>query len=145
MAAGFTIKAENLEEFRSRLNRYAQDVFGEESIGRTLMADAEIKLEEITPAFIQSLARLEPHGIGNAAPVFLLRDVPVRSIQLLKEKHLKLSVGTQKKNLEAVWWQAAQHQTALASASDISLLCRPEVNEWKGRASLQLKVVDVAI
>ena len=111
----------------------------------SLKSDAEIKLEEITPAFIQSLARLEPHGIGNPAPLFLLRDVPLRSIQVLKEKHLKLHVGTLKKNLEAVWWQAAQHQIALSQASDVSLLCRPEVNEWKGRSTLQLKVVGVAI
>ncbi len=145
MAAGFTIKAERLEEFRFRLNRYAQEVLGEEELGRTLTADAEITLEDITPAFIQSLARLEPHGIGNPAPLFLLRDVPLRSIQALKEKHLKLYIGTQKKNLEAVWWQAAQHQSALTQASDISLLCRPEVNEWKGRVTLQLKISDVAI
>lgn len=145
MAAGFTIKADRLEEFRFRLNRYAQDVFGEEDVRRTMMADAEISLNDITLPFIQSLSRLEPHGIGNPPPLFLLRDVPLRSIQVLKEKHLKLYIGTQRKNFEAVWWQAAQHQDALAQASDISLLCRPEVNEWKGRTTLQLKIIDVAI
>lgn len=145
MAAGFTIKAENIEAFRYRINRYASEVLGEEVLGRTFIADAEIRLEEITASFIQSLTRLEPHGIGNPTPLFLLRDVPLRSVQVLKERHLKLYVGNHKRNLEAVWWQAASHHSSLAQASEISLLCRPELNEWKGRSTVQLKVVDVAI
>lgn len=109
-----------------------------------LLADAELRLEEITPAFIESLVRLEPHGIGNPAPLFFLREVPLRSVQVLKEKHLKLLLGTSKKTIEAVWWQAAQHQAQLASASNLSLRCRPELNEWKGRMNLPLKIVDAA-
>ncbi|MFN7929849.1 MAG: single-stranded-DNA-specific exonuclease RecJ [Blastocatellia bacterium] len=145
MAAGFTIRAEKLDEFRYRLNRYASEMLGTETLCRNLIADAEIRLEDITPPFIHSLARLEPHGIGNPAPLFWLRDVPLRSVQLLKEKHLKLFLGTHKRTIEAVWWQSARHQSQLAAASDISLLCRPELNEWKGRVNLQLKVIDIAL
>ncbi|MBS1811125.1 MAG: single-stranded-DNA-specific exonuclease RecJ [Acidobacteria bacterium] len=145
MAAGFTIRAERLEEFRYRLNRYATDFIGENDLVRTFTADAEIKLDDVTLPFIQSLTRLEPHGIGNPSPLFLIRNVPLRSVQVMKEKHLKLYVGNLKKNLEAVWWQAVQYQPLLAQASDVSLLCRPEINEWKGRTNLQLKVVDVSV
>jgi single-stranded-DNA-specific exonuclease len=144
MAAGFTIKAEHLTEFRERLNRYAAEMLSDEDLGRMLIADAELKLEEVTPALIQALARMEPHGIGNQPPLFLLRDVPLRSVQVLKEKHLKLHVGTHKRTIEAVWWQAAQWEAQLKQADEISLLCRPVVNEWKGRVTLQLKVVDAA-
>jgi single-stranded-DNA-specific exonuclease len=145
MAAGFTIRAENLAEFRHRLNRYAAEVLGEDDLGRMWIADAELKFEEITMSLIHALSRLEPHGIGNPTPLFLLRNVPLRSVTPLKEKHLKLSLGTHKKTLEALWWQAARHQSLLTPGAEISLLCRPEVNEWKGRLSLQLKVVDVAL
>lgn len=148
MAAGFTIRAEKLEEFRYRLNRYAGEMLGAETLCRTFIADAELRLDEITPAFIQTLARLEPHGIGNPAPLFWLRNVPLRSVQVLKEKHLKLFVGTHKKNLEAVWWQSIRYHAQLAQlahATELSLLCRPELNEWKGRVNVQLKVLDVAL
>ena len=145
MAAGFTIKAENIEEFRQRLNRYAEETLPDDDLRRTYTADAEMKLEEVTPQMIQSLARMEPHGIGNQPPLFLLRNLPLRSITVMKEKHLKLFVGTLKKTVEAVWWQAAQYQEQLAGADEISLLCRPELNEWKGRVTLQLKVVDAKL
>jgi single-stranded-DNA-specific exonuclease len=145
MAAGFTIKAENIEEFRYRLNRYAAETLLDDKLRRTFTADAEMKLDDVTAQMIQSLARMEPHGIGNPPPLFLLRNLPLRSITVMKEKHLKLFVGSLKKTVEAVWWQAAQYQPQLAEADEISLLCRPELNEWKGRVTLQLKVVDAAV
>ena len=145
MAAGFTIQADHLEEFRYRLNRYAGEVLGDANLCRTYSADAELKLEDITPTLLQTLARLEPHGIGNQPPLFLLRNLPLRSVQVLKEKHLKLHVGTLKKTLDAVWWQAAQYQEQLRSLDEINLLCRPELNEWKGRITVQLKIIDAAI
>jgi len=145
MAAGFTIRADRIEEFRYRLNQYAAEVFQDQEMARTLVADAELRLDDLTPQMIHSLARMEPHGIGNPSPVFLLRNVPLRSITVLKEKHLKLFLGSYKKTIEAVWWQAAQFQSQLTHADEISLLCRPELNEWKGRTTLQLKVVDIAL
>ncbi len=145
MAAGFTIKAENIEEFRQRLNRYAEETLPDDALRRTFIADAEMSLDDVTPQMIQTLAQMEPHGMGNQPPLFILRNLPLRSISVLKDKHLKLFLGSYKKAVEAVWWQAAQYQVQLAGADEISLLCRPELNEWKGRVTLQLKVVDAAV
>ena len=145
MAAGFTIRAERLEEFRMRLNRYASEMLSEDALGRVLIADAEMKLADVTVPMIQSLARMEPHGIGNQPPLFLLRNLPLRSSKVLKEKHLKLYLGDHKRQIEAVWWQAVQHQPQLAQTDEISLLCRLEINTWNGRVNPQLKVVDATI
>ena len=145
MAAGFTIKAENIEEFRSRLNRYAAEFLSDEDLGRTLTADAEMNIDDVTIAMINDLSRMEPHGIGNSTPLFLLRDLPIRSINTMKEKHLKINVGKVGKTFEAVWWNAAHFSSQLENADALSLLCRPEINEWKGRTTIQLKIVDAAI
>ena len=145
MAAGFTIKAENIEEFRYRLNNYAAEFLSDEDLGRTLTADAEMSLEDVTIAMIKDLSRMEPHGIGNATPLFLMRHLPIRSVNTLKEKHLKINVGKVGKTLEAVWWNSAQFSSQLENADSLSLLCRPEINEWKGRTTIQLKIVDAAI
>ncbi len=145
MAAGFTIAADKIDEFRRRLNEYAEEFLSDEALGRTLSADAEIKMEEVTPTFVRSLARLEPHGMGNPSPLFLIRRAVLRSVQVLKEKHLKLRLGNTSGQIEALWWNAAQFQAQLAGVTQVSLLCTPEINSWKGRESLQLKVKDVAL
>jgi len=145
MAAGFTVKAEKIEELRWRLNRHASEVLGEEEMGRVLTADAELQLEKATVAAIRSLARLEPHGIGNPQPLFLLQSVPLRSVQLLKEKHLKLMIGAGKTAIDALWWNAAEYKAAFADAKQVSLLCRLEINSWNNRETCQLKIVDASV
>ncbi|MCW5971382.1 MAG: single-stranded-DNA-specific exonuclease RecJ [Blastocatellales bacterium] len=146
MAAGFTIRSDRLPEFRARLNEYAAERLTSEDLGRTITADAEMRLDQITPAFIRSLLRLEPHGIGNPAPVFLLRSIPMRSFHILKEKHLKLYIGGDKRTgIEAVWWNAAGYAGKFAGARTLSLMCKPELNEWQGRTSCRLKIVDAAV
>ncbi|MGE0128287.1 MAG: single-stranded-DNA-specific exonuclease RecJ [Blastocatellales bacterium] len=145
MAAGFTVAATKIEEMRYRLNRHASEVLSEDDIGRALNADAEIALDDATVDLAGSLARLEPHGIGNPQPLFLIRRLPLRSLQTLKEKHLKFLIGREKTEIEALWWNAAEHKSKFAGASQISLMCRLEINKWNGRENCQLKVVDVAL
>jgi single-stranded-DNA-specific exonuclease len=145
MAAGFTLSAEKIADLRWRLNRHAEEVLKDEDLGRCLTADAEIGPNEATVELVRSLARLEPHGIGNPAPLFLLRRLPLRSMSVLKERHLKFLMATEKYRIEALWWNAAGFQSKLTGVKEISLMCRLEINKWNGREHCQLKVVDAAI
>ncbi|MBO0799165.1 MAG: single-stranded-DNA-specific exonuclease RecJ, partial [Blastocatellia bacterium] len=145
MAAGFTIAEAKIEEMRWRLNRHAEEVISAEKIGRVLTADAEIGLEQTNVGMIRTLQRLEPHGIGNPAPLFLLRSLPLSSLQLLKEKHLKLMVGGERRRVEALWWNAAEHRARLEGAKEVSLICRLEINRWNNRESARLNIVDAAV
>jgi single-stranded-DNA-specific exonuclease len=145
MAAGFTIPESKIEEMRWRLNRYGEEVLPEDKIGRTLVADAEISIDQTSIEAVRSLQRLEPHGVGNPAPLFLLRDIPLSSLQLLKEKHLKLVLGSERKKVEALWWNSAEHRPKLEGMKEISLICRLEINKWNNRETAQLNVLDAAI
>ncbi len=145
MAAGFTVAATKIEEMRYRLNRYASEILSDDDIGQTLKADTEITIDDATVEAARALARLEPHGIGNPQPLFLMRRLPLRAVQTLKEKHLKFLIGKEKTEIEALWWNASQHQPKFAAAGEISLMCRLEINKWNGRENCQLKVVDAAI
>jgi single-stranded-DNA-specific exonuclease len=145
MAAGFTVAAGKVEEMRYRLNCYASEILSGDDLGRSLNADAEITLEDSTVEAAKSLARLEPHGIGNPQPLFLMRQVPLRSVQKLKDKHLKFLIGREKTEIEALWWNAAERLPEFAGSKEISLMGRLEINNWGGREICQLKVVDVAI
>jgi single-stranded-DNA-specific exonuclease len=145
MAAGFTIEEEKLAEMRRRLNLHAEKMIPEHEMGRTLTADAEIGIDQISIETARSLQRLEPHGVGNPTPMLLLRSIPLGSLQLLKEKHLKLMVGTEARRVEALWWNAAEHRSQLDGAKEISLICRLEINRWNSREKCQLRVIDAAI
>ncbi len=59
MAAGFTVAADQIEELRWRLNRYAAERLKDEDLGRAFTADAELPFEEVNYSTVQALARLE--------------------------------------------------------------------------------------
>lgn len=145
MAAGFTIQADKLEEMKYRLNRYASEMLDDEALGRSYYADAELQLAQLTPELIRNLQRLEPHGSGNPAPLFLLPHAQLRGVNLLKEKHLKLALSDGKSSIAALWWNASEHFKRISQATRVSVLCKLEINEWNNRESCQLKVVDLAV
>jgi len=145
MAAGFTIMADNLEALRRRLNLHADRVLSEDDLGRLLTADAELAPEDLTPATVEMLNRLAPFGMGNPAPLFLFRAVPLRKTRVLKDRHLKLTVGPRGQALDALWWNSIEHLERLAGVSEVSLLASPEINSWQGIESVQLKIVDLHV
>ncbi|HMF92509.1 MAG TPA: single-stranded-DNA-specific exonuclease RecJ, partial [Candidatus Angelobacter sp.] len=77
--------------------------------------DAELQLHQITPNFLEEIARLEPFGQSNPEPVFASRGVNLlMPPKVLKEKHLKLLVKQRTAgdrasfNYEAIGWRMAE-------------------------------------
>jgi single-stranded-DNA-specific exonuclease len=146
MAAGFSLDAARIPDFRYRLNCHASERLRDEDLGRAFTADAELTFGEANDRLARSLARLEPHGIGNPPPQFLLRHLPLREVKKLKDRHLKLMIGERTgPALEALWWQAGPHYDRFAGVRAVSLIGRLELKAWNGRPRLQLKVIDAAI
>lgn len=141
MAAGFTVPAEKIEEMRWRLNHYAAEALPPERLGRVLVADGELRISEVTVDLIRRLMRLGPHGIGNPAPIFHLRETPLEGVQVLKEKHLKLRLPG---GVEALWWNAAEHREVIEAAGMVRLMGRLDINTWRNRQSCQIQVLDAA-
>jgi single-stranded-DNA-specific exonuclease len=145
MAAGFSLMAAKIPDLRMRLNRYAEEIISTDHLGRRLTADAELEFNQVSLGLTRSLTRLEPHGIGNPVPLFLLRKFPLQSAFVLKNLHLKLHLGTEKQRVEAIWWNAAEYLSKLTGSKEISLIGRLEINSWNGRESCRLQVLDAAV
>lgn len=145
MAAGFTIKAELLDEFRRRLNYFAEERLTEDDLGKKIIADAEISIEDLSVELVRELERLEPHGMGNRTPQFLLRNVPIKEMRVLKEKHLKFSLGeAYPKLIDAMWWNASSLAKDFTTARTMSLIGRLELNEWNNQYRTQIIIKDAS-
>ena len=68
MAAGLSIKEEDVPEFRRRLNENA--VLTEEDFIPRVWIDVPMPLEYVTEGLVEELKRLEPFGQGNEKPLF---------------------------------------------------------------------------
>jgi single-stranded-DNA-specific exonuclease len=76
-ACGLTIHPDQLERFRERINRHAQASMPREWLNRALRIDAEVRLDELTPAVVSRLERFRPFGPGSPKPLMLVRDVGI--------------------------------------------------------------------
>lgn len=144
MAAGLTIAADRIPLFRQRLRDHCRRHLDEGLLVRRITADAEARPSEIDRHLADDLARLEPHGMGNPRPVFLLRGLRLEGEpRLLRGKHLKMRLTADGFAADALWWRSAERLPELAAATaGIDVLARVELNRWGGRETVQLNVSD---
>jgi single-stranded-DNA-specific exonuclease len=81
MAAGLTVRKENLAAFQERLEGIAARELASKELTPWLEAEMEIGLNELHPSLLKHLRELEPTGIGNPEPLFISRDVEIRQMR----------------------------------------------------------------
>jgi len=145
-AAGITIKADRIEEFRRRLNAHAAARLTDEDLQPRIFIDAELPAEAVTFELANQLRALEPFGAGNPRPVFLTRNLRVMSEPLvMKEQHLKLRLaGSGGRPLETVWWHGVESMERTPGMNTgIEMAYTIETNSWNNEVRLQLCVEDL--
>lgn len=146
-AAGFTVRREDIEELRERLSQHVQSVLeSEEDLVPRFRVDAAMQVDEVTLDMASGLRQLEPHGIGNPRPVFLIEGATVRRVFVMKEKHLKLILGGRAGGgVEAVWWNGSDYEPHFGPGAVLDLVATCDLNEWQGVVKPQLTVKDARL
>lgn len=143
LAAGLTIKRENLEVFRERINEYAKTQLTEESFKIHMEADMELAMEEINMDFAQELSLLEPFGVGNASPTFMLRNVYVKKLTHMSGgKHTRLLLEKNGVSLTALYFGVGEGELGFEVGDVIDALFHIDINDYKNTRSVQLILQD---
>ncbi len=145
MAAGVTVSADKLDALRIRMNEIARAKLQPEQLKPVLRIDAEISLSELSLERMAELERLEPHGPSNPQVQLAARGLShQRSPQRMgkQNQHAKFWVTDGKQTFEAVWWNCGPE--ALLPKVMFDLAFTPQINEYNGRRSVQLKILDWA-
>lgn len=148
-ACGFTIKRENVDLLRQKLNEHAAQNIKEEDLMPELKIDAPVSSASLNLDLIEQIKALEPFGAANPKPVFLTRNLSLtQEPYVMKEKHLKMKLRDEAgKQFEAVWWDGVEKskEQTLRPNSSIELAYTPEANTWNGNTRLQLVVNDLKL
>ncbi|MFI5236200.1 MAG: single-stranded-DNA-specific exonuclease RecJ [Gemmatimonadales bacterium] len=139
MAAGLTIKREQLLAFRERFNAAARAQLSLDDLGPEQRVDLVLDLADATPE-LERLARyLEPCGLGNAGPVFGVQGVRAAQPRTVGSNHLKFGLESNGRRLDAIGFGWADRAPPLDAPIDVAF--RLEENSFNGRTSLQARVV----
>jgi single-stranded-DNA-specific exonuclease len=107
MAAGVTVEEANFAAFRASMHQSVTRQMGAGTFQARMECDAECTLVDFEKRFFGELLRLEPFGMGNPEPVFLVRDVePALPGQVLKDKHWKIWLRQGSVGSQAMWFNA---------------------------------------
>lgn len=146
LAAGLSILRCNIDAFRKKINAYAARHLEEEMLCIRLDADCEVGIHELSLSLAQEIASMEPFGISNPVPNFILRDAHVlRIIPMGAGKHTKLIIEKDGVEMTAVWFGVSQTQLDFEVGDTVDVLFQLNINEYQNITSLQLLVQDMRL
>ncbi|HEX6106319.1 MAG TPA: single-stranded-DNA-specific exonuclease RecJ [Gemmatimonadales bacterium] len=139
MAAGLTIRRDNLDAFRERFAGLARETLTPEDLGPEQRVDLEVGLPEITSELERLMRHLEPCGTGNSSPVFGVRGIRFAGRSRVGQGHLKGTLDDGSSRLPAIGFQWADRVPWLTDAP-VDAAFRIECNEWNGQTILQARL-----
>jgi single-stranded-DNA-specific exonuclease len=143
MAAGVTVHPDRIDELRRKLNEVARQRLSKDQLRPKLRLDAVVGLKELTVDRLKELGRLEPLGMGNSAVQVIVPglrlDQPVKRMGK-ENQHVRLRVTDGQARADAVWWNVPPNEAMPSGTFDLA--CAPGLNEYNGRVTVQLKLLD---
>ena len=146
LAAGLSVKRSELDAFRKKINEYAKANLTEEEMIPTMDADCEISFTDINLDLAKQLQILEPYGVSNPVPSFVIRSVNVvEIIGVSDNKHTKIVVGDGRRTLTCMYFSNPPSSLGIYVGDKIDVLVNIDINEWAGRENLQVILRDLKI
>jgi len=143
-AAGLTMEAARLPEFRARINAHANEVLEPDHLRPRLRIDGALNLRHITPDLVQGLNALAPFGLANPRPIF--HAMPVEIVdgpRPIKDRHLSMTFRQDGRSFRAIAWRAAERAGFLTeNRAGVNLAFSLEQSEYLGESYLELAVAD---
>lgn len=150
MACGLSINIDEIDDFRKFLNETAK--LDKNDKKKSINIDTQIPISKLSLEFAENLDKYKPFGKDNERPIFANKDVDIASISMIgKDKNtMKLSLFQNGKFYNAIKFQAEDDYKYLKEkfngnivGNKIDIVYFPDVNEFRGSKSLQLKLIDI--
>ena len=140
MAAGLTVQHDNIRALQAAFEQAVEQLSPSAEMA-PLTVDAELRFDQISPKLVSELERLEPFGESNPAPLFLARNVQVRSAAIVGRRHRKMSLqqyGSNSGPIDAIQFNLKSDTPRADSFEQLAF--RLQWNRHNGRRQIQIMV-----
>ncbi|MCC7431991.1 single-stranded-DNA-specific exonuclease RecJ [Candidatus Peregrinibacteria bacterium] len=144
-AAGFSLKKENIHAFVEKVAAYAADELEHHNFEHEMNIDAEINHQDINEEFMRLLALMEPHGVGNERPTFLVKGIKAEDIKTVgkESNHLHFLARTGQGKFSCIAFKLGKHRDLIMENPLLDLVIHLDKNVWNGRENIQFQVLDI--
>jgi len=148
-AAGMTMEPEQLAGFKKAFETSVQKRIQEDQKCPCIRYDLEISAEDINPKFYRLSQRFAPFGPGNLAPTFLLKGLVNHGSRQVGDEgqHLKLALLDPDTGslFEGIGFNLGPKLSTLQENKELAIVFHLELNEFRGKVSLQLRALDIKL
>jgi len=144
MAAGMTIKEENIEAFVQKMKKVANEKITDEMLLPVLKIDSEVSFLDINQININFLNQMAPFGPANMRPKLVARNITISGMpRIIGEKHVKFRACQNKIVISAIGWKLGEYYEMLISNKPLDIAFVIEENEYRGLREIQLNIKDI--
>lgn len=142
MAAGLSIKKENIGAFRRAINDYADKLDSMPLL--PIKIDCNLNPETIVTDMVHQLSKFEPFGYGNPKPVFGINNMKLEKvIPLSGGKHIKLSVSRGNARLNFVRFSTTPEDFPYPEGSQLDFAVALDINVYQQKEYLSFSIRDI--
>jgi len=146
LAAGLTIKEENIEILKKSINEYADKIMKDSDLIPKIKIDAEVEKEDISLDSVRELDLLSPFGVGNPSPVFAYRNLVIEDIKTVgSDRHIKLKLKDSDTFIDAIGFNRGYLAEIYNRTDIIDTACSLEINSWNNAENVQLNIKDLKV
>ena len=143
-AAGLSIRRADVPAFRRAINDYVRDRSLESGNTCAVEYDCEASTEDLTLRLAQELSTMEPFGLGNAEPLFLLSDMTLLGLSPVGDgKHTRFVFQKDGIQWKGIKFKTPPSRFAVSPFDEVDVLFHLSINEYRGTTSLQLMVEEI--
>ncbi len=146
-AAGLTLPNEKFDDFYLSLLKYAETHWPEELPEAILEVDAELGEADLSFERYDEIESLEPHGVGNPKPKFLISELTLASFRTVgaSQNHLQMQLMYGETLVETIGFGLGFWAGQLQAGQNLSVVGELLVDSWNGTKKLKLRIIDLKI
>ena len=143
LAGGCSFNACDFDKVKENLLNTIKNLTSDEKRDDVLLADVELKSDEVNLEILKTLDKLEPFGENNAPPLFAMFNVKLDEFKPVgkEQNHLKLVFSSEDKKFQCVKWNEDEIKIPLGAICDIAFY--PRLNTFNDTKSIQFEIIDV--
>jgi single-stranded-DNA-specific exonuclease len=146
-AAGLTVRTAQLEQFYQELLKFAEQNIAEEEQEPVLELEAELRESDFSMAAYDELEKLEPYGVGNSKPKFLISAAQLVNHKLVgaTQQHVQIQLIVGSAVIDCIAFSMPYIVTAMPAGSIVDVAAELIADSWNGTKKLKLKIVDIKL
>lgn len=143
-AAGFSVSKDKLAAFSEEISKFALTNLQDVELKTILEIDCQLVGEEIDEALLETIEKLQPFGVDNRKPTFIMKGIEPYFINQVGQEgnHLKFTVKNGEKKFPVIAFRMGQFINQLRQHRKIDLVFQLEKHSWKEREFIQLQALD---